>query len=71
MKLAAVGDCAEASCVDWACFDSGVPCKNENGVSDPQIEESVTTARDPGSTHLVLLHHISAYPAPMDQANLR
>jgi pseudaminic acid synthase len=39
--------------------------------SEREIEEAVKVAREGGCKELVLLHCISSYPAPIDQANLK
>jgi len=39
--------------------------------SEAEIEETVAAAREGGAKDLILLHCISSYPAPMEQANLR
>lgn len=39
--------------------------------SEEEIDEAVTTIREAGCTELVLLHCVSSYPAPAEQANLR
>ena len=39
--------------------------------SEDEIDEAVTTAKDAGCKQLVLLHCISSYPAPIDQANIK
>jgi pseudaminic acid synthase len=42
------------------------------GLAQPaEIAEALATVRGEGAEELVLLHCISSYPAPMDQANLR
>ncbi|MCQ4312605.1 pseudaminic acid synthase [Pseudomonas stutzeri] len=38
--------------------------------TEAEISEAVATARQAGCKNLILLHCISSYPAPMDQANL-
>lgn len=38
--------------------------------SESEISEAVATAQEAGCENLILLHCISSYPAPMDQANL-
>jgi N-acetylneuraminate synthase len=39
--------------------------------TEQEIEEAVCTARDSGCKELVLLHCISSYPTPVEQAHLR
>lgn len=52
--------------------ETGKPVIISTGMANlEEIEDAVATAKSAGCEQLVLLHCISAYPAPADQANLK
>lgn len=52
--------------------ETGKPLIISTGMaSEKEIEEAIQTARDAGCKQIALLHCISGYPTPIDQANLK
>jgi len=51
---------------------AGKPLVISTGMANEQeIDEAVSTAREAGCDEIVLLHCISSYPTPIEQANIR
>jgi N-acetylneuraminate synthase len=66
---------ASFECVDLPlirrCASTGKPLIISTGLANPEeIGEAVDTARQGGANDIVLLHCVSAYPAPAEQYNL-
>lgn len=53
------------------CAQTGKPLIMSTGIATPQeTGEAVEAAQSAGATEIILLHCISAYPAPADESNL-
>jgi N-acetylneuraminate synthase/N,N'-diacetyllegionaminate synthase len=51
---------------------TGLPLILSTGLADlAEVEEGVAVARAAGASELVVLHCVTAYPAPIDEVNLR
>lgn len=55
-----------------ACARTGKPLILSTGLASPQeIDEAVAAARENGCAHPVVLHCVSGYPTPYEEANLQ
>jgi pseudaminic acid synthase len=66
---------ASPEAIDWGLMEkvagTGKPVILSTGMaSNEEIAEAINVLRSNGATNLVVLHCISSYPAPTDQANL-
>lgn len=55
-----------------ACARTGKPLILSTGLASPEeIEEAVAAARENGCAHPIVLHCVSGYPTPYEEANLK